>query len=158
MKTSELARLLLSRKATLSTSESCSGGLIAHTLTNIPGSSAWFNGGVIAYANAAKTGLLQVPAPLIDRCGAVSGPVARAMAEGVRARLKTTFGVSTTGIAGPGGGTKDKPVGLVFIACATPGRTLIRKCFFTGSRLSIKRQTTTAAIALLVTALSKRTL
>ncbi len=142
-------RLTSSRK-TLSTAESCTGGLIAHTLTNVPGSSDWFKGGVTAYANEAKTTLLSVPAPLIREHGAVSAPVAKAMAEGMRKRLKTDFAIATTGIAGPGGGTPQKPVGLVFIAITSAQKTIVQKFIFKGTRLQIKTQTSHMALKLLL--------
>jgi PncC family amidohydrolase len=142
---------LLSCQKTLGTAESCTGGLIAHTLTNIPGSSAWFKGGIISYANEVKTGLLDVPASLIKEHGAVSMPVAKAMAQGARRRLKTTFSLSTTGIAGPTGATAHKPVGLVFIAIATAQKTIGKEFHFKGSRLAIKTQATQAALNLLNT-------
>jgi len=108
---------------TLATAESCTGGLIAERLTDVPGSSDYFLGGVVAYGNAAKAQLLGVPADLIAREGAVSEPVVRAMAEGARARFGSDFALATSGISGPGGGTAAKPVGLVWIALAQAGGT-----------------------------------
>jgi nicotinamide-nucleotide amidase len=106
--------------------ESCTGGIVAQKLTDVPGSSAYFLGGVVAYSNAAKQELLGVPAALLQEHGAVSEACARAMAEGVRARFGADLGVSTTGISGPDGGTPEKPVGLVHLALARaesgPGR------------------------------------
>src|SRR3712207_5216894 len=107
------------RQLTVATAESCTGGLIGHLLTEIAGSSAYFMGGVIAYSNAVKHSLLDVPEATLAAVGAVSEETARAMAQGVRARLHTDIGIATTGIAGPGGGTPQKPVGLVYIAVAT---------------------------------------
>ena len=144
-----LAHLLISTGKTLATAESCTGGLIAHTLTNVPGASDWFLGGVIAYANKAKTAFLGVPAALIKDHGAVSAPAARAMAQGARKRFKTDFAIATTGIAGPTGGTKEKPVGLVFIALASAKRTVVKKFLFKGTRLSIKDQTLQKALQIL---------
>ena len=120
---------------------------MAHTLTNIPGSSAWFKGGIIAYANEAKTSLLGVPAALIKTHGAVSAPVAIAMAKGARLRLKTDFAIATTGIAGPTGATPQKPVGLVFIALSSAQGTTVKKYIFKGTRLNIKKQAVTKAIS-----------
>ncbi|MBF0331465.1 MAG: nicotinamide-nucleotide amidohydrolase family protein [Candidatus Omnitrophica bacterium] len=144
-----LARHLTSTRKTLSSAESCTGGLIGHTLTNIPGSSDWYKGGVIAYANDIKIRLLGVPSAMIEQYGAVSAPVAQAMAEGARHRLKSDLAIATTGIAGPAGGTVKKPVGLVFIAMATPKKTLVKKFIFKGSRLNIKKQTLNRALDLL---------
>ena len=149
MPTKTIADLLTDRKATLATAESCTGGLIANTLTNIPGASTWFSGSIVAYANDIKERLLGVSSSALINHGAVSAPVAIAMANGVRKSFKTTYALSTTGIAGPGGATPDKPVGLVFIACSSPRGTLVKKCFFTGSRGSIRKQTMTAALLLL---------
>jgi len=112
---SVVGRLLTERRFTLAVAESCTGGLIAELITAVPGASAWFQGGVVAYANSAKQSLLGVPEAMLIEHGAVSEPVARAMAEGVRERFGADIGVSTTGISGPAGGTGEKPVGLVHI-------------------------------------------
>lgn len=112
---------------TLATAESCTGGLIAHMLTAIAGVSAYYQGGVVSYANSAKSELLGVPPELIESHGAVSPEVAAAMAEGVRARLSADIGLSTTGVAGPGGGSPEKPVGLVYIALASARGTKTRR-------------------------------
>ena len=114
-----VARLLAERKVTLALAESCTGGMISTELTAIPGISAHYLGGLVTYANAAKTQLLGVPTSLLEIHGAVSEPVARAMAEGVRLRLGADLGLSVTGIAGPGGGSHEKPVGLVWFGLAT---------------------------------------
>jgi len=118
-----VGKLLLGTGATLSTAESCTGGLIGKLLTDVPGSSAYYVGGAVSYANEVKTALLGVPNELLERYGAVSEPVARAMAEGAAARLGTSHAVAVTGIAGPTGGTPQKPVGLVYIGLHSPGRT-----------------------------------
>ncbi len=118
-----LGRLLRERGLSLAVAESCTGGLVASRLTEVAGASDYFLGGVVAYANAAKEALLDVPRELLERHGAVSGPVVRAMAEGVRRRFGADFGVATTGISGPGGGTPEKPVGLVHVALAREGDT-----------------------------------
>jgi len=115
-----IGTMLVEAGATLATAESCTGGYIAQMLTSVPGSSAYFMGGVVAYDNAVKVGLLGVDPDLIAAHGAVSEPVAAAMAMGIRERLGTTYAVSTTGIAGPTGATPDKPVGLVYMALAGP--------------------------------------
>lgn len=115
-----VGQLLTERGWTLATAESCTGGLIAQRVTDVPGSSAYFLGGVVSYSNASKAAALGVPAELIETHGAVSEPVVRAMAEGARARFGSDFAVATSGISGPGGGTEEKPVGLVWIAIAGP--------------------------------------
>jgi len=116
-----VGQMLAERGMTIAVAESCTGGLIATRMTNNPGSSAYFAGGVVAYSNAAKSELLGVPAAAIEEHGAVSDPVVRAMAEGVRERFGVDIGIATTGISGPGGGTASKPVGLIHIALAREG-------------------------------------
>ncbi len=125
----KIARALLERRATLATAESCTGGYIAHRLTGVAGSSAYFVGGVVAYANEIKTALLDVPSEVIATHGAVSREVVELMARGACARLNSHYAVATSGIAGPGGGTKDKPVGTVWMAAAdAQGRVQSRLC------------------------------
>ncbi|MSR64918.1 MAG: competence/damage-inducible protein A [Verrucomicrobiae bacterium] len=118
-----IVKTLAAKKATLAVAESCTGGLLAHRITNVPGSSEMFVNGCVTYTNASKTRLVGVPATLIEQHGAVSDPVARAMAEGVRTSSGTDYGIGITGIAGPSGGTTEKPIGLVYIALATPTET-----------------------------------
>ncbi len=118
-----IGRLLTTRKETVAVAESCTGGLIAHLLTNVPGSSAYFERGVVTYSNRSKSELLGVPAALLKKNGAVSAEVAIAMAEGIRKSAKTTYGIGVTGIAGPSGATEGKPVGTVHIAVAGPKET-----------------------------------
>ncbi len=113
-----VGRLLAEQRKTIAVAESCTGGLVAGRVTEVPGSSEYFLGGVVAYANEAKAAMLGVPEALLAEHGAVSEPVARAMAEGVRDRFGADFGVATTGISGPGGGSEEKPVGLVHVALA----------------------------------------
>ncbi len=120
---SVVGRMLREAGLSLSTAESCTGGLIAERVTDVPGSSAWFLGSVVAYSNSAKSSLLGIPPALIEREGAVSEPVVRAMAEGARARFGSDFALATSGISGPDGGTETKPVGLVWIALATAQAT-----------------------------------
>jgi nicotinamide-nucleotide amidase len=134
---------------TLAIAESCTGGLIGNRLTDIPGSSAYFWLGIVAYDNAAKIKLLGVSPALIKKHGAVSSPVAKVMAHGARKVLKTTYGLSVTGIAGPGGGSREKPVGLVYIAISTASTTTVKKYLFKGSRLAVKRQACQTALKML---------
>jgi nicotinamide-nucleotide amidase len=111
---------LTEKRLSVATAESCTGGLIAQRLTDVPGSSAYFLGGIVAYSNAAKASMLGVSETVLEQNGAVSEPVVRAMAEGVRERFGSDFGIATSGISGPTGGTEDKPVGLVWLALAMP--------------------------------------
>ena len=120
---STVGRLLKERGCSVATAESCTGGLIAERLTDVPGSSAYFLGGIVAYSNNAKASLLGVSEAILESAGAVSEPVVRAMAEGARERFGSDYGVATSGISGPGGGTDEKPVGLVWIALATADGT-----------------------------------
>ncbi|MBI5094729.1 MAG: CinA family protein [Candidatus Hydrogenedentes bacterium] len=131
---------------TLATAESCSGGLIAHRITNVPGSSVYFLGGVVVYSNAAKMDLLNVPETDLAKHGAVSEVVAQRMAEGVRIRFQATYGVGVTGIAGPSGGSPDKPVGLVYIAVAGAAGTFVTRNVFPGTRQDVKEQTAENAL------------
>jgi len=135
---------------TVAAAESCTGGLVAHRITGVPGSSRYFRGGIVAYSNDVKTSLLGVPATLIETEGAVSEEVARAMAEGARQVCATDFAVSTTGIAGPDGGSDAKPVGLTWIAVACPeGTTECRRYTFGGDRGVIQARAAHAALELL---------
>jgi nicotinamide-nucleotide amidase len=134
---------------TLATAESCTGGLVAERITEVPGSSVYFKEGVVTYSNEAKVRLLGVPSDLIAEYGAVSAPVAEAMAEGVRFRADADFGISITGIAGPGGGSEDKPVGLVYIALADDAHTEHRKLLLPGDRQLIRWRASQAALDLL---------
>jgi nicotinamide-nucleotide amidase len=133
-----VGRLLKERQATLAVAESCTGGLVAHRMTNIPGSSEYFERGVVVYSNQAKTELLQVPKALLAELGAVSAPVAEKMAEGMRHLSRATIGLAITGIAGPAGGSADKPVGTVFIALSGPDGTASRRYQFWGDRDQVK--------------------
>jgi len=130
----------------LAVAESCSGGLISHRLTNIPGASDYFMGGVVTYSNQAKMELLQVLPETLDQHGAVSAPTARAMALGARELFHTPIALSTTGIAGPSGGSPEKPVGTVFLGLALPDRVQTRQCLFHGSREQIKTLTAQTAL------------
>lgn len=144
-----VARLLTARKKTLSIAESCTGGLIAERLTEISGSSAYFIEGVTAYANEAKIRTLSVPAELIEKHGAVSAEVAEAMAKGMRARAQTDYALSVTGIAGPTGGTEEKPIGLVFIGFSDANETKSIKLNLPGDRHLIRWRASQAALDLL---------
>jgi nicotinamide-nucleotide amidase len=122
-----IARILTNRSKTIAVAESCTGGLVANTLTNIPGSSNFFERGFVTYSNRSKTEMLGVPKELIEQHGAVSEEVARAMAEGARRKAKTDYGLATTGIAGPDGGTPEKPVGTAWVAVADARETVAEK-------------------------------
>ncbi len=144
-----VGRLLTERGATLACAESCTGGLLAHRLTNVPGSSAYFLESCVTYANRAKVRRLRVPAALIERHGAVSAPVARAMAAGIRATAGSDFGLAITGIAGPDGGSPKKPVGLVYIALAHRRSVTVTKSQFWGGRNLVKFQSSQKALDIL---------
>ena len=134
----------------VATAESCTGGLIAAALTHVPGSSDVMDRGYVTYSNAAKTEMLGVPATLIDQVGAVSQAVAAAMAEGALQRSHAQVAVSVTGVAGPGGGTAEKPVGLVWFGRAEAGvPTVTTHRIFPGDRAAVRAQTVAAAFALL---------
>jgi nicotinamide-nucleotide amidase len=145
-----VVRLLKQRKQTLATAESCTGGLIAHRITNVSGASEIFLAGYVTYANSAKSDLLNVDPKLIDKHGAVSEAVARAMAEGARTRAASKYGVATTGIAGPTGGSDEKPVGTVYIALASAdSETVVKKFVFPTDRETFKQLAAQAALGLL---------
>jgi PncC family amidohydrolase len=144
------------QKQTIATAESCTGGLLAHTFTNISGSSEYFDRGVISYSNTAKQELLGVPPLLLQHHGAVSKEVAVSMARGIRQNASADYGLATTGIAGPTGGTKDKPVGLVYIAIATKDDVMVKRYLFSGDRLANKESTVTAILEELLTILTQK--
>src|SRR4030042_1559562 len=135
-----IGEYLRERGSTLSIAETCTGGLINDRITDVPGSSDYYEGGMVTYSNKSKTELLGVPEAYIKRFGAVSPQVARKMAQGVRKAFGTTFGLSTTGVAGPTGGTKEKPVGLVFIGLASGRKAWVWKEDLKGSRKEIKKK------------------
>jgi len=141
-----IGQLLLERRATLALAESCTGGLLSQWITSVPGASRYFKGGVVAYANAAKAQLLGVPETVLRRHGAVSEPVARAMAEGAQRVLGSDYAIALTGLAGPGGGTKDKPVGLVHWAVTGPQGTVCRRVEFFGDRAQVQSRSATSAL------------
>ncbi|MDP6810962.1 MAG: CinA family protein [Kiritimatiellia bacterium] len=143
----DIGQFLAERGLTLALAESCTGGLLSHRITMVPGSSAYFLGGVVSYANSAKQNVLGVDAEVLEAQGAVSEAVAEQMASGVRARFGADIGISVTGIAGPDGGSPGKPVGLVFMGFAnTCGEVNVRRYKFEGDRLEIKNQTCQAAL------------
>jgi nicotinamide-nucleotide amidase len=155
-----VGRLLLERRLTVSMAESCTGGLVGHRLTNIAGSSRYVERGVVVYSNQAKEQLLGVPEEMLRAHGAVSAPVAEAMAAGICRISGSACGIAVTGIAGPDGGTPAKPVGTVFIGVAAPGpdgpRITVRRFRFPGGREAVKWQSSQAALDLLRRALLSR--
>lgn len=151
----EIVALLLEKKMKLTTAESCTGGMIASTLINVAGISECYEEGYITYANASKAKLLGVDKTVLAEKGAVSEEVAQMMAEGAAKAANADAAVAVTGIAGPGGGTPQKPVGLVYIGCYVCGRSVVTKNHFTGSRLEIRQQTTEKALELLLTCIKE---
>jgi nicotinamide-nucleotide amidase len=144
-----VANLLFEKKKTVAVAESCTGGLLANKLTNISGSSEYFERGVVAYSNQAKMDILGVPVKTLERFGAVSSETAAAMAEGVKRISSADFGISTTGIAGPTGGSKEKPVGLVYIGFAGGAESYSKKFHFFKDRLANKERAVQAALNIL---------
>jgi len=144
----EIGDLLKKAGLTLAVAESCTGGLLGHRITNVPGSSAYFLGGVIAYSNRVKEEVLGVSHETLQRVGAVSEETALQMARGVRRLLKADIGVAVTGIAGPTGGTPTKPVGLVYVAISTPDYERCEKHIWQGNREENKRLSSEAALKL----------
>ena len=148
-----LNQLLAGRsELSVASAESCTGGEIAHRITSVAGSSAYFLGSLVTYSNAAKIQLLGVPAEVIDSVGAVSEECARAMADGARRAFHADLAVSTTGIAGPGGATARKPVGLVYIGLAGPTSTAVERHVFGGDRTAVIDAAAERALELLVSA------
>jgi len=151
-----VGELLRQRGLWLAVAESCTGGLIGHLLTNVPGSSDYFLGGVIAYANEAKVGLLGVRQDTLEKHGAVSQETALEMARGVRTAMQAGIGISVTGIAGPSGGTVEKPVGTVWIGLSSNDEEYARHFQWSGNRLSVKKQSAQAALQMLRQYLQKK--
>jgi nicotinamide-nucleotide amidase len=143
-----VVRLLAQKQQTLATAESVTGGLVAQRITQVPGASDWFRGGIVAYTNAVKAALLGVPQALLDAHGAVSAEVAQAMARGARERFGVDLAVSTTGLAGPAGGTEEKPVGLVFVGLAWAGGSRGVRFNWGGTRQEIQSRTAKMALNL----------
>jgi nicotinamide-nucleotide amidase len=148
--TKTLAQILLSRDWTVSLAESCTGGLVCATLTELAGSSEWFERGYITYSNAAKAECLDVPPQLIESHGAVSEDVAKAMAEGARINSGSNVAISITGVAGPTGGSAEKPVGTVCFGWANENQTLTKTMHFDGDRQMIRQQAAQFALAELI--------
>ncbi len=149
MREKAIGDALRKEEISISTAESCTGGLISHIITNVPGSSEYYKGGVIAYANEVKENVLHVSKEILEEHGAVSAECAMAMAKGVRELLRTDIGIATTGIAGPTGGTPEKPVGLIYIALATKDYVHHAKHIFHEDRDGNKREAANAALEML---------
>ena len=148
--TKTLAQILLSRNWTVSLAESCTGGLVCATLTELAGSSEWFERGYVTYSNQAKTECLGVPAELIEAHGAVSEQVAKAMAEGARIHSGSNVAISITGIAGPTGGSEEKPVGTVSFGWSTENQVLTKTMRFDGDRQRVRQQAAEFALTELI--------
>lgn len=153
----QLAEKIIKKKLTLSVAESCTGGLVGHLITNVSGSSDYFLGGIICYSNQSKLNLLDVKPETIDKFGAVSEQTASEMAFNVCQKFNSDIGVSITGIAGPSGGSLEKPIGLVFIGLSFLNKLLTYQFNFKGNRLSIKKQAAHKAIKLAIDLLNKET-
>jgi nicotinamide-nucleotide amidase len=145
-----LQGICLGRAATVAVAESCTGGLVAHSITEIPGSSGYFLGGIVSYADATKLSLLGVPADVLAAHGAVSAQVARSMADGARARFGADVAAAVTGIAGPDGGTDAKPVGLTYVAVADIAGVDVRRFVWAGDRAANKQASAAAVLELLI--------
>jgi nicotinamide-nucleotide amidase len=144
-----IGKLLINTKQTLAIAESCTGGYISHLVTTVPGSSEYFIGSLIAYSYQIKINNLGVKAETLEKYGAVSEECVREMVEGIKKNFKTDFAISTTGIAGPGGATADKPVGLVWIAVAGPHGIVTRKIIANGERINVIERTSLVALDML---------
>lgn len=151
-----VAKLLKDNRLSLSVAESCTGGLVSHKITNVPGASEYFERAVVAYSNDAKRELLEVKDDSLSSHGAVSEVVAAEMADGIRDLSGTDLGLSTTGIAGPGGGTEEKPVGLVYIGLSTSSSNEVKKLSLDGNRWENKRAAATTALESLISFLEER--
>jgi PncC family amidohydrolase len=149
-----IAAALLARAQTLATAESCTGGLVGAALTDLPGSSRWYLGGVVAYSNSLKTQLLGVPPEILSAHGAVSAQTAQAMAKGLGEKSGADVTVAVTGVAGPDGGTPEKPVGLVYLAVASPQGSAVFKHRFAGTRAEIRAAAVESALRHVLDALA----
>jgi PncC family amidohydrolase len=152
----QVAQCLEKKALHLSTAESCTGGLLAGTLVNVPGISQWFEEGYVTYSNHAKEKLLGVSHETLTRFGAVSEQTAGEMAAGAARAAGADLALSTTGIAGPDGGTDKKPVGLVYIGCFLCGKTYVEKHIFSGDRQAVRTQAVQAALRLALYAINDR--
>ena len=144
-----VGKVLTKRRLTIAVAESCTGGMLSDRLTNVSGSSKYFMAGIVTYSNESKENFLGVSRKSLERCGAVSGPVAIEMAKGIKHYACVDIGIAITGIAGPTGGTKRKPIGLVYVALVTDRKGLVKKFRFKGSRQEIKFQASQAALDIL---------
>ena len=151
-----IGRILRERRMKIAVAESCTGGHIANRITNIQGASDYFDLGFVTYSNDSKELYLFVPEEVIAEKGAVSSEVAKAMAEGLRETTEADIALSVTGVAGPGGGSPEKPVGTVFVGLASKDRTFVNKFLFSGDRISIKEQTSEEALKLVLDYLEGR--
>jgi nicotinamide-nucleotide amidase len=152
----QLADIFQKKSWTLAVAESCTGGLLGDIITGLTGSSKFFHGGVIAYSNQVKINLLKVSSEFLKENGAVGPEVALSMARGIRKLLGSSVGVAITGIAGPGGGSREKPVGLVYIAVITPEVEVVERFAFSGKRHEIKTRAAETAVEMLIQALEMR--
>lgn len=146
----ELVNILKNKGLTISFAESCTCGLLASKIGNVPGASSVFNESYVTYANASKMKILGVKRDTLENYGAVSWQTALEMSEGVRKISDSDIGIGITGIAGPGGGTKQKPVGLVYISIATDNKHIYEKCLFDGDRQSVRNQATNKALRMII--------
>lgn len=146
----ELGKILTEKNLTISCAESCTGGLLTSRLTDVAGSSAYVQGGIVSYSNEIKNSILKVKAETLKNFGAVSEQTARQMSNNVRELFKTDIGVGITGIAGPGGGSAEKPVGTVYISVSNSDKTFVKRFNFGGSRIEIKNQSCDAAIKMVM--------
>ncbi len=146
----ELGKLLTAKNLTIACAESCTGGLLTSRLTDVPGSSAYVQGSIVSYSNDVKNSVLKVQAETLKNFGAVSEQTARQMSANVRELLKTDIGVGVTGIAGPSGGTAEKPVGTVYISVSDSRKTIVKLFNFSGSRSEIKNQACDAAMQMVM--------
>jgi PncC family amidohydrolase len=145
-----LQGVCLGRGVTVAVAESCTGGLVAETITEVPGSSGYFQGGVVSYSNASKEALLDVPTHVLEAHGAVSAQVAMAMATGARAKFGATLAASITGVAGPDGGSAEKPVGLTYVALASAAHVEVRRLQLSGDRAGNREDAARAALDWLI--------